>query len=464
MVLYAQYKAVLQALIMLYMIWAALLLYNVVAEAGVFASIGSGFSRLTNDPAMQMIILAWAFSAFIQGASGFGVPVAVAAPLLIGLGVSPLVATVGAFVGHSWAVTYGSLAMSFQALILATDLSGDTLAPWVSIFIGIACLACGVATVHAYGGVRAIGRMLLPLLVVGGTMSGTQFLLATSGLWTLASFVSGILGVGVAALMARLPAYRGPQPEEATESTVGDGGMPLRWAVMPYVFLILSIFAVQLIRPLNLLLNRVVIRGHIPTLRTGRGWVQPAEVVRSISVFGHPGALLIYTAVFAFVLFLLRRRYPFEVWRTIVEKTWHSAIKTTVGVLTMVGFATLMSYSGMSHMLAQGASRLMGDSFPLVASLIGGLGAFITGSNTNSNFVFAPLQQTTADLLELNALVILAAQTTGGALGSMMAPAKVIVGCSTTGLTGDEGLVLRRTIVYGVLILAGLGVLARILS
>ena len=126
----------------------------------------------------------------------------------------------------------------------------------------------------------------------------------------------------------------------------------------------------------------------------------------------------------------------------------------------MVGFAMIMEQSGMTYTLAVGLSNVLESVFPFASPYIGLLGAFMTGSNTNSNVVFAGLQQQTAALLGLAVPVILAAQTTGGSLGSMLAPAKIIVGCSTAGLSGEEGQVLRKTIVYGVIITAVIGLVA----
>ena len=126
----------------------------------------------------------------------------------------------------------------------------------------------------------------------------------------------------------------------------------------------------------------------------------------------------------------------------------------------MVGMATIMDNSGMIFVLAQGLSKAAGPFYPFVSPFIGLLGAFMTGSNTNSNVVFAPLQQQAAALLGISALVVLGAQTTGGALGSMLAPAKIIVGCSTTGLVGREGEVLKKTIPTGLIITGVVGILA----
>ncbi len=122
----------------------------------------------------------------------------------------------------------------------------------------------------------------------------------------------------------------------------------------------------------------------------------------------------------------------------------------------MVGMAVTMEHAGMTHLLADRLARAAGPAFPAVAPVIGALGAFMTGSNTNSNVVFAGLQQRVASLLGVSPLIILGVQTTGGAIGSLFAPAKVIVGCSSVGLGGQEGPVLRAAMRYGLAIVAGL--------
>jgi lactate permease len=123
-----------------------------------------------------------------------------------------------------------------------------------------------------------------------------------------------------------------------------------------------------------------------------------------------------------------------------------------------------MEHVGMTQMLANGMAAFMGSMFPLVSPLVGVLGAFATGSNTNSNVLFAPMQKSVAHLLSVDARLLLATQTTGGALGSMIAPAKIAVGCSTVGLKGREGEVMRRTLQYSIGISLALGILALIFA
>jgi lactate permease len=118
----------------------------------------------------------------------------------------------------------------------------------------------------------------------------------------------------------------------------------------------------------------------------------------------------------------------------------------------------------MTNVIALGLSRSIEKIFPLLSPFIGLLGTFMTGSNTNSNVVFVLLQKQTAEILKLSVPIILAAQTTGGAIGGMLAPARIIVGCSTAGLSGQEGQVLRKTILFGVLITIVIGVITLLIT
>ena len=137
-------------------------------------------------------------------------------------------------------------------------------------------------------------------------------------------------------------------------------------------------------------------------------------------------------------------------------------VKPTIGVYTLVAMALTMEHAGMTQLLAEVLSQT-GVFFPFLSPFIGALGAFMTGSNTNSNVVFGQLQQQTALVLTLSVSLILAAQTTGGAIGSLFAPAKVIVGCSTVG-GADEGQVLKIASLAGLTIILVIGILVWLFS
>jgi len=480
--IYSQVRGIFLTLYVLYIIWMALLLYRVVDEAGAITAIGRGIARLTADPTMQLLLLAWAFSAFVQGVAGFGVGLAVVAPLLIGLGFTPIVALASVSIGHSWAVTFGSMASSFQAMMAATGLPGADLAPWSAFFLGVACFGCGIGAVWVFEGWQSVRRGWLAILLMGLVMAGVQAGLASGGLWNLGGFGAGLAGLAVGTLVARLPRYQptaqNPQPDVAAEadsralsagsapdSTAADPGrsprpISLGLAVAPYLILILVVGAAELWPWLHQVLNQVKIQIQVPGVQTSYGWTTPAGPARAISVLGHAGALLAYAATVSYLLFARLGFYTPGVGRRIVQQTAKSAVPSSIGIATMVGFAVAMDHSGMMFVLAKGLSQIAGPLYPLVSPFIGLLGAFMTGSNTNSNVVFAPLQQQAAALLGINGLIVLGAQTTGGALGSMIAPAKLIVGCTTTGLLGQEGRVLKKTLAPALIITAVVGLLA----
>ncbi|MFC2036558.1 L-lactate permease [Chloroflexota bacterium] len=477
---YSQLRGLLLSLYVLYIIWMALVLYRVVDEAGAITVIGQGISRLTSEPTMQLLLLAWAFSAFLQGVAGFGVPIAVVAPLLIGMGFPPVASVAAVAIGHSWSVTFGDIASSFQALMATTSLSGYDLAPWTAFFLGVACFGCGIAAAWTLERGHSLRKGWPALLLMGVAMAGVQMALAVSGLWNLAGFGAGLTGLAVGALVARLPRYQQPRPAGAfgaprgrPDSGPGSAGaketdqanqeqptLSLGLALAPYLLLIIVVAAAELWPSVHDALNSVKIQVAFPEVQTSYGWTTPAGAGRSISVFGHAGALLLYVSLAFYVVYALTGHYTPGVAGRIVRRTVHSAIPSSIGILSMVGFAVVMANSGMTYVLAMGLGKAAGPFYPLVAPYIGMLGAFMTGSNTNSNVVFAPLQQQAATLLGVNVLVILGAQTTGGALGSMLAPAKLIVGCSTAGLAGQEGSVLKKTLWPGLLIAGVVGILA----
>jgi lactate permease len=452
----AQAKAALLAVDVLYIIWTALLLFEVAQEAGAVTAIGQALPRLTADRAMQALLLGWAFGSFLQGVGGFGVPIAVVAPLLMGLGFPAVDSVVIASIGHAWSVTFGSLASSFQALIAASRLPGLLLAPPAALMLGLAGFGCGAMCAHQAQGWDGIRRLWAVILALGLVMGAVQYGLAVTGVWNIAGFGAGLAGLVAGVALARVGPARsagGAGPAALTRA----GRRELALALSGYAVLIVLTVAIQLVPGINALFNQVRLVVEFPEVATARGYITPAETGRPISVFGHAGAILLYASVIAFGLYSAANRYRPGAAGRIVGATLRGVIGSSLGIAAMVGTASVMAHAGMTDVLARGLANGVGPAFPAIAPVIGALGAFMTGSNTNSNVVFTVLQMRTAELLSISVPLILAAQTAGGAIGSVLSPAKVTVGVSTTGAAGGEGLVLRRMILYGGLLVAMLG-------
>lgn len=444
---YAHAKALLLTLDVLLIIWAAYLLYRVADEAGAVKMLADALPHLTADKGMQALIIGWAFASFLQGVGGFGVPVAVIAPILVRLGFPALAAVVIPSLGHGWSVTFGSLGSSFQALMAASNLPQETLGAPAALFLGAAGLLSGFMVAHAAGGWATIRRLFLPTIVLGLVMSVAQWLMVQLNLWSLGAFIGG--GAG---LLAALPLANRWRGSGTPHNAPGRRGVVL--ALSGYAILVVLILGVQFIPGVKNALGVIEIHLDFPALKTRLNYVTPAGSGRDIPILIHAGSLLFYAAGLAYLIYRRAGLYAPNAGKQIVQNTLRGVMSSSVGIVAMVTMAMVMQHAGMTDALARALADGMGALFPLTSPWIGALGAFMTGSNTNSNVVFAALQLRTAELLNYAPAWILAAQTAGGALGSVIAPTKIVVGASTAGMQGREGEALRKMLGYTVLMIA----------
>jgi lactate permease len=446
----------------LYIIWAALLLDRLADGAGAIESIGAAVGRLTTDRLWQLLIIGFAFSSFLQGVAGFGVPVAVTAPLLVGLGFGPLEAAAVPLLGHSWAVSMGTMGSSFQAIRSVTGLPRFGLGAWISVLLGFAGVATGFAIAHLHGGWPAIRRYFWGVLVLGTAMAATQLLLALTRQWTIAAFAAGMVGMGTSMLLARRAQMTASRDNGPSVPAAAAPAMSARLAFLPYSILIVVVAVATVVGPVRDLLGRVQFTFWFPGIATGHGW-SPGESSYVLPLPGHPGSLLLYAVVLTALLYA-RAGVALPSWRTVWRGARDQGVPTTVTIVLLVWVAMVMNYSGMTFLLARGLTTVFGALFPLVSPFIGLLGTVITGSNTSSNLLFGALQRDGAVLLGVSPTLIAALQSAGGALGSMLTPAKVVLATATTASLGREGPVMRVTIRYALIMIASLGVLGLLLT
>ncbi|CAG0958847.1 L-lactate permease [Anaerolineae bacterium] len=444
----SQAKGILLSLYVLAVLWPALLLYNIVDQVGGIRAIARALEQTIGDRGTLLIVLAWAFSGMLEGLAGFGLPIAIVAPMLVALDVAPVIAVVAVAVGHAWAVTFGDMGIIWQTLIAVVKMDSALLAPSAAILLGVACFACGLAAARILGyGNRAVIVIALALV-----MSATQYALAVLGITPLAALGAGAAGIVASVLLT-------PRPE-GFASRKPFGSTSLLAAIASYGTLAALMTTIAIIEPLRVTLNQVAWQATFPKAETATGFITPAGTSQAFRFLTHPGSSILLIAIVSSIAFVRLRYASSDSWRIAARATWQSAAPSSVGVISMVGLATLMDHSGMTFLLAQAMSATMGAAFPIVSPLVGILGAFATGSNNNSNVLFGTLQRDAAILLGITPAILIAAQTTGGSLGSMLAPAKIIVGCSTVGLKGRDGEVLRRSLPYGIAIGLLIGIIA----
>jgi lactate permease len=438
---FAHTKALLLAFDVLFIVWTAFLHFRVADEAGAIATLGEVLKNLTQERGMLALILGFAFASFLQGIGGFGVPVAIVAPMMVGVGFAPLQAVVIPSIGHAWAVTFGSLGSSFQALMGATAIDGAELDFSAAIMLGAAGVATGLAITHAAGGWRGLARWWGSGLLLGAGMATVQLVLAVNGLWNMAAAGAGVFGVGASIWLAgRLNRGRTRSGE------ISAGRVWL--ALSAYVILVAVMLLVQLVPPVNAFLGQAALVVEFPETRSAAGFVTPPGSGREIHWFSHAGAILFYASALGYLVYRSAGLYDPGAAGRILRSTLHGVLSSSISIAAMVAMAVLMGHAGMTDALARGLAESFGRWFPLVSPWIGALGAFMTGSNTNSNVVLAALQLRTAQLLGLAVPWVLAAQTTGGAIGSVIAPTKIVVGAATAGIEGREGEVIGRLAGY----------------
>ena len=442
-------------------VWASVYMFNLVDKLKGIDAIGRAMARLAEDRLTQALLIGWGFSSFIQGITGFGVPIAVAAPLLIMLGFSPARAAAMALVGHGWAVTFGSMGSSYYTIQLVTGIEGDVIAPHMALLFAPVIVVSGSLVAHIYGGVDAVRRSLPLVIVAGSLMAASMYALTLAGAPQIASSVPAVLGMVAIAVSARTPLFR----KEAVPAGAAPGGpsdpasppMPFWLAFMPYALLI-TLSVISQIGPVKEAVSGLRFGLDYPGFITGEGFeVAAASSYAPIRLLNHPAPLIVFSVLVSTVLYVLAGRWRRGVaWET-MKKTYADCLATTIGVATMVMMAVIMADTGMTVLLARGIANVSGPVYPLVSPFIGLLGSFMSGSNTNSNVMFGLLQLETARALGIGPVTISSIQSIGASVGSPMSPAKVLVGAAVVGLSGQERDIFRIVIPYilALVLLAG---------
>jgi len=457
----SQLKGILLSVFVLWVIWPALFLFNVVDQAGGIQAISKVLEQLITDRGILLIVVAWAFSGMFEGLAGFGLPIAIVAPMLVRLGTPPIIAVASVAIGHAWSVTFGDMGVVFQTLIALVNVNAVELAGNASLILGIACLLCGLAAAI----ILKQGTRWPVVLVLALIMSFVQYGFAISNLSALAAFFAGFSGVVGGWFLNKFTSSNQHKGDQSHTSDSGKKLSPqLGSALASYGLLTVLMSVIAVVKPINNYLADIAWSASFPQVTSLNGFITDPGTGQGIRPFVHPGTAMLFIAM---VSILVNKKMGLTQQvdnKSALIKTWKSAKPATIGIISMVGLSTLMDHTGMTLLLAEGFSNLFGRVFPIISPLVGMLGAFATGSNNNSNVLFASLQENVAHILKLSPTILIAAQTAGGSLGSMFAPAKIFVGCATVGLFDGDGDVLRITLPFGLVIGVGLGLVTLIFS
>ena len=461
-------KGVWDAIFILYVIWPALLLYQVTDRAGGYDSLRRAITRFSRNELFIVIALGWVFSSFLQGVAGFGAPIAIVAPLLVAYGVKPVYAVVIPLIAHIWAKLFGTLAAGWLATLQVVTLEDPTAAAVEgALLLIIPTVAGGFTVAFMYGRWEAVKHAWPLVLIISALQGGGQLVLM---------YVDPVLSAflaAAAALVALFPLSRWPRYNEPAEGISerpamddqredeqfeGEPIMGMGMSFLPYILLSVIAIAALAVEPIQQALEQFSVGMPFPAVTTGYGVeTAAADPYSPFAPLTHPGTILLVTSIITLLVY--RARGYYQEWKErgeteeggILFGLVSDAVPSSMPIVAFLVMAKIMDHSGMNIVLALGIAAVAPPLvFAFLSSTIGAIGAFMTSSSTSSNVLFSPLQQGVAELNDLPESTIIGAQSAGGAIGNAVAPANVVMGATTAGIRGKEGEILRKTIPWTV--------------
>ncbi len=485
-ILAASIEGVIIAVNILFIILGALLLLFTLVHSGAVSTIRDTFARISPDPRIQAIIIAWTFGAFIEGASGFGTPAAIAGPLLVVLGFPPLAAVMCALIIQSTPVSFG--AVGTPILVGIHDgLSGQLIVDnhiasqdGINTFDNLIFIIGGqVAVIHALTG------FIIPLIVV---VMLTRFFGINKSwregleVWKFALFAGiaftvpyvllalylgpefpSLIGGLTALVLTVMAARRGifqpktqwqfPEQNQWPQNWLSNTGfnrkfinneqLPLWKAAFPYILISFLLIVTRL--PV------LPFKSFLSGFEISTGMLFGTDITASINPFYSPGIIFILAVLICIPLLKINIRQMTAISKSTLSAFLNAAVVLIIAVpMVRIFIQSGVNTSGLESMpitLAQTIADMAGQAWPVFAATIGAIGAFIGGSNTVSNLTFALFQFGVGVKTDLSPVMIVALQAVGGAAGNMICIHNIVAASATCGLSGQEGNLIRKTVI-----------------
>ncbi len=466
----------------LWIVIAAIWVYNLTDLTGHFAVLRRAFGRLSGDQRVQAVVVAFAFGALIEGLAGFGAPVAITSVMLLGLGFKPVKAASLALIGNTAPVAFGSIAVPIVTLGETTGIDKDTLGAMVGNQTPILAVFVPFILIAVVDGRRGLRECWPAGLVAGVTFGAIQFVSSHFISVELTDILAAL--VSTAAMIALLrvwhpsssapdEAHGGTRPsmagaaaadpvlEAAVRRRDRDTDTPREtfMAVVPYL-IIIAVLGLAQLGPISDALAHGSKEFAWPGLHvTGPDGDPVATVTYKLNWLPAAGTLVFFCGLLTMLAY---RIPPGAALRTLGEtlKQLAPAIMTVMAVLAL---AYVMNQSGQTITLGRWLAGA-GGAFALLSSIVGWLGVAVTGSDTSSNALFGTLQVAAAKDAGIVPTLLAAANSSGGVLGKMISPQNLAIGAAAVGMAGKEGDLFRKVVGWSVVMVLGMAVLVYLQS
>ena len=456
---------------------AAIFLYKLTVKMGFFDVMKQSISSISPDKRIQVLLIAFSFNAFLEGAAGFGAPVAITAAILVGLGFKPLQSAAICLVANIAGGAYGAMGIPVTVPATLTDLDALTLGKNTSLILCLVTVIIAFLIVFMVDGFKGIKETFPAIIVSGGGFAVTQFIFLNFVGPELVNVSSAIVSLLALIVFLRFWQPKQSLTAETKEISKDDkgtlSGKEVVRAWTPFILLTLFVtllntgFFKQLIQAANPktgqaagALNSLIfnfpyyIDGTVARVAPIVKQATPIKAVFSFAPFTSTTTAIVLAAILTIIIFRVNSRIVISTIRETAVELWGPILT----ICSVLAFAYISTYSGMSSTLGLAFANT-GKIFPLFSPILGWIGVFLTGSVVNSGSLFAGLQHVTATQIGVDPSLLVASNIIGGAIAKMISPQSIAVAAAAVGLVNRDSEIFAKTIKWSVILLVLAGVL-----
>lgn len=459
-----------------WIIITSVFLYNITVKTGNFNIIRYSVLSITEDRRIQALLVAFSFGAFLEGAAGFGAPVAISAALLVGLGFNPLYAAGLCLIANTAPVAFGAIGVPITAMEGPTGIAAFEISKMVGRQLPFLAVFIPFFLIFIMTGFKKAWEVMPAILVSGISFAVTQFLSSNFLGPELPDVLSALVSLFALAVFMKFwqpkTIYRFASEQEITADTMSkkesySGGTIIKsWSPFIILTAFISCWGIPVVKSaltgnydgtnvilkgINLVGQAMTFTAEVPLLHNQVVSGATGEAIAAfykVELLGAAGTAILLSAIVSKFIFNVSWRN----WGTTFFETLNEIKYPLITICSVVAYAYVTNTAGMMTTLALVLAKT-GVLFPFFSPVLGWLGVFITGSDTSSNVLFAKLQQVTADSVGMEPVLALAANASGGVTGKMISPQSIAVAAAAVGLVGRESELLRFALKYSVMLL-----------
>lgn len=451
-------------------------LYKISVKTGQFDVIRASVLSITNDHRLLVILIGFSFGAFLEGAAGFGAPVAITAALLAGLGLNPLYAAGLCLIANTAPVAFGAMGIPITVAGQVTGIDPHKIGQMAGHQLPFLSLFVPFFIVFLMDGFKGVKQTWPALFVAGSSFAITQFITATFLGPELPDITSALVSLVSLSLFLKVwqpkEIYQTKQANSEVAAATTTTSMPkltvgkVVKAWSPFIILTVMVviwsqsFFKALFAPGGAL-ESLVFKFEVPSLHNLVMKAEPIvnkptpyEAILKLDILSATGTAILIACIIS--IFILKMSAKDAV--ATFKETLNELKMPILSIGFVLGFAFIANYSGLSSTLALALAGT-GGLFPFFSPFLGWIGVFLTGSDTSANALFSNLQAITAQQVGVSEVLLVAANTTGGVTGKMISPQSIAIACAAVGLAGKESDLFRFTLKHSLFFVTIVGIM-----